>query len=104
MNFDEGSFPELSTMPHEVYMHLYEGHIVPMQDAAMLGVMNTADLTMHPVDFHVLGNPDNSFNLDWYAQGTYINDDGMVFDHVGTYNHYDLAAFVDPEVDGQITI
>jgi len=104
MNLDEGSFPELSTMPHEVYVHLYEGHIVPMQDATTLGVMNTADLMGHPVDFHILGNPDNSFKLDWYAQGTYINDDGLVFDHTGTYNHYELAAYPEPDGSGSITV
>ena len=104
LNLDEGDYLTLSTLPHEVYVHLFQGHIVPMQDAASLGVTKIADLTQSPVDFHIHGSADNSFGLDWYAQGTYINDDGEVFDHLGTYNHYEIAAFEDLEVDNQITM
>mmetsp|Transcript_21814 Transcript_21814/g.16170 ORF Transcript_21814/g.16170 Transcript_21814/m.16170 type:complete len:281 (+) Transcript_21814:1483-2325(+) len=104
-NAEEGTFTDLSTMPHEVYMMLGEGHVVPMQDAGALKAMKTFDLAQAPVDIHINGKTDIPFNLAWYAQGTFINDDGKVFDQDGTYNHYTFAAFPeDDQVEGMFTL
>lgn len=42
MTLDEGMPTPLSTKAYEFYVHLFESHIVPMQDAKTLKVTTTA--------------------------------------------------------------
>ena len=42
MNLAEGESKDLQTKAGDFYVHLYESHIVPMQDATALGVTTTA--------------------------------------------------------------
>jgi hypothetical protein len=66
MNLVDGQFMDLQTKAYDFYVHLFESHIVAMQDAKKLGVTTTAALTNFPVDFHILGSPDK-MGESWYA-------------------------------------
>lgn len=60
----KGSYVNKQTKAFDFYLHLYQGNIVPMQDATTLNVNNTMQLTDYPVDLHILGNP-NKMGYDW---------------------------------------
>jgi hypothetical protein len=70
----------MNSKAYDVYVHLRQGYIVPMQDGTKLGEENkartTKDLQNHPVDFHL--HP--SCETDCTAKGMYLNDDGVVLD------------------------
>mmetsp|Transcript_3317 Transcript_3317/g.2278 ORF Transcript_3317/g.2278 Transcript_3317/m.2278 type:complete len:120 (-) Transcript_3317:24-383(-) len=81
LNLEQGQWLEMSTQPHEIYLHLLSGHIAPLQRAKEFAVVNTGDLAAIPIDFHI--------NLKMgTARGTYINDDGLSIVKEGSFNHY----------------
>jgi len=91
----------LSSKIYDVYLHLFEGYIIPMHDATALGVMNTQDLNTHPTDLHILGRTGGIIKTDWLAMGEFVVDDGMETDLGGNFNHYVISAF---PVSGYITM
>lgn len=98
-----GVYKTYSTKAYDFYVHLYEGHIVPMQNATKLNAMTTFDLQNYPVDLHILGSA-NKMGEAWYATGTFVNDDGLTTSLNGNYNHYAFAAMADVLTPTTITI
>jgi len=84
--FTTGQNVTLETKAWNFYVHLLEGHIVPMQDAA-LNTSTIADLQQLPVDFHVHASCDSSICS---ASGEYLNDDGLVLELENNQNVYAL--------------
>merc|ERR1711957_845821 len=83
VTYEKGTSVELDSKAYDFYLHLREGYIVPMQDAKALGIMNSADLQEHPVDFHV--SPTSNVT-HFIAAGRYLNDDGLVLNVTGHQN------------------
>jgi len=82
----------MPTMAYEYYLHLRSGFIVPMQDGSMLakekGARTTADLQKYPVDFHINPACNATFCV---ADGTYLNDDGVILDITANQNIYEMS-------------
>ena len=77
-NSSTGISKILSTKAYDFYLHLREGHIVPMQNQTEYGGMNTKDMQNKPVDFLIL--PSLGGDGNWTASGHYTNDDGLTLD------------------------
>lgn len=80
----------LRTKAYDFYVHLREGHIVPMQDATALNINTTAQLQQEYVDFHVLPSL-SADETTWSANGLYYNDDGVVFNFTNNSNSYQIS-------------
>jgi len=66
-----------------------------MQDTTKNSFNTSVDLQKLPVDLHVSGSPSDSGDKTWYAQGRYINDDGLTLNIQNNYNSYTFYAQYD---------
>ena len=86
----DGNTYNMRTYAQDFYVHLREGHIVPVQDAFKTHANTTYDLSFQPVDLHINPKPTpwEPSEVYWEAYGIYINDDGEVANIEGNYNEY----------------
>ena len=76
-------------------LHLREGYIVPMQDTSTKKFNTSVDLQTWPVDLHISGSPSEEADGTWFAQGRYVNDDGLTLNIQNNYNSYTFYAQYD---------
>jgi hypothetical protein len=89
-----GQAMEMRSKAYDFYLHIREGHIIPMQDAKKLGVMKTADLGQHPTDLHIFGK----YTLvegepQYVSEGVYFNDDGLNRTLTNNSNTYHINTY-----------
>jgi len=88
LNGNTGETRDLGSKAYEFGLHLRGGHIIPMQDSEALKVKTTEDLQVAPIE--LLVNTDSDGTGTWTANGTYLNDDGVVYNTTNKQNIYKI--------------
>jgi hypothetical protein len=66
-----------------------------MQDTTTKKFNTSKDLQSWPVDLHISGSPSEQADGTWFAQGRYINDDGLSLNIQNNFNSYTFYAQYD---------
>lgn len=83
-----GELFELGTKLYDVGLHLREGYIVPLHDAASFEPMTTVDVANSRIDFAINPQKTDGLLFNYNATGLFINDDGETLDTAEGVNSY----------------